>query len=652
MNFMYSVGGKQKAKNVANQVKKFENLGRKVSFSLKTKMLLSLIGLVAFFSIIIVVVLYQRGVGFEEEQAIQDIDQSLAAFELLIEEEENKLGMAYQLIAGYPGLTEALAAGDRQAVAEILLPLYHDLEKNFGIKTLQCITPGLSAFFRAHEPEAFDVDLSGRALLRSVANNKKVMAGFDIGRIGMAIRTAGPLFDENGTFLGILEVGKYLDNDNLDAIKERIGADLTIFSHDERLATTIIDTEGNRAVGTKIDNPEVLSRVLEGGGRWAGRLKIVSGDIFGAYTAINDMDGNIIGMLFAGRSSANSDARQKEDRLIAVIMLLVSIGITAVFSLLLTRYIVGPLTDLSAALGKVAAGDFTVDIKEYTRDEIGIIAGAVRNTIENLKKFFTRIMELSQKVDQFSQGIAETAENISTSIQDVAGATNEVASSTGLLSNSSQSMAEESEKVVQKATRGEMRMNETFEQMKSIETGFMELKTIIDVLGKRSVEIGEIIQVINEISEQTNLLALNAAIEAARAGEYGRGFAVVADEIRKLAERSSESTEEIAALIAATQKDAGSAVDEMGKSASSIETGAKVMSRAAEVFGEISRSCRALMGTIEEVAASSQELSASSEEVAASTEEQSAAVQEITATIHEMEEAAGALAEELKQFKF
>ena len=638
--------------NTARQMKNFGNLEKKVSFSLKTKMLLSLIGLVAFFCIVIVIVLHQRSSRFVEEQAVKDIDGSLAAFELLVGEEEKILGMAYQLISRYPGIAEAMAAGDRQAAAGILLPLYTELQRNYGITVLQCITPQLTTFSQAFESIFADEDLSSRPILRRVLKDRKVVQGFDITPSGLAIRTAGPLFAENGTFLGILEIGKYLDNAYLDSIHDKIGVDLTIFQNDERLSTTVLDQDGNRAVGTKITHPEVLSRVLGDGGSWAGRLNIVSGDIFGAYSAIQDIEGNTIGMLFAGKSSAESDARQDEDRLIVIIILLVAISITTAFSLLFTRSIAGPIIDLSGVLGKVAAGDFTVAIKDYSRDEIGVIAGAVRHTVENLKSFFARIVELSIKVDQFSEGVAETAENISVSTQDISGSTNEVASSTKLLSSNSQNMAEESQKVAEKAEAGKKEMNGALDKMKTIETGFMELKTLINTLGKRSGEIGEIVQVINDISEQTNLLALNAAIEAARAGDYGRGFAVVAEEIRQLAERSSESTEVIAKLISATQKDAAAAVKSMENSSSSVQTGTEVISRSAEVFSEIARSIHSLMGKIEEVAASSQELSASSQQVAASTEQQSAALQEITAATQELKETAKALAEELQRFKF
>src|SRR6202020_3378697 len=96
---------------------------------------------------------------------------------------------------------------------------------------------------------------------------------------------------------------------------------------------------------------------------------------------------------------------------------------------------------------------------------------------------------------------------------------------------------------------------------------------IIGALGQRADDIGKIIEVIDDLAEQTNLLALNAAIEAARAGEHGLGFAVVAEEVRKLAEKSTQSTKEISELIQGIQKEAREAVDNMEKSTTMVQEG-------------------------------------------------------------------------------
>ncbi|NLX90583.1 MAG: HAMP domain-containing protein [Firmicutes bacterium] len=652
---------RKRVKEAKLEVKEAKPKGKKarikknaVKFGMKKKLLICFIGLVAVFCLLITVVLNFRCANFLEKQATKEIDAKLTVFQLLLEEQEALLrslceSLKYEFM-------DLLTEGNRKDIESALRPFHGVYKNTYGITHMQLNDSNLRVLASIHDPDSYGKDGSKRPLLKKALGygSGRVVSGFEISEDGLLVlNSAGPVASYSTQFSGIVEIGRAIDNDYLDQIKEKVGVDFTVFKNNERIATTIFDEEGNRAVGTTIDHPEILEEVLNQGGRWTGRLQITgSNSLFGSYTAIRDAEDNIIGMLFAGTPTLLYDNLQSQNRNIAFGLLAVAIIITSVVSVLFANNIVRPLTELSKVFSSVAEGDFTVTVKKYGSDEVGLMGRAVAQMVENLRGFVVQIGELAGKVDNLSRGVSETAENISTSIQDVAGSTNEVASSTGLLSSLSQDMSEEAAETAEKASSSQNEMEKAFEQMKAIEGSFQELKVTIDKFGQRSAEIGEIIQVINEISEQTNLLALNAAIEAARAGNYGRGFAVVADEVRKLAERSYASTEEIVRLISDTQKDAALAVQGMDRSAAAVDSGRLAMLKSSEAFGEIVASIQKLMTKIEEVAASSQELSASSEEVAASTQEQSAAVEEIAAATEELENASAALYEELKKFNY
>lgn len=629
------------------------NKSERISFGLKQKIMMAFIALVAISGILIITVTIQRNTVFLEEQGSKEIDSSLMALELIIHQELEGLHGILEVISSYPGLAKAVMDDDREAVAGILQPLFSAVKEDLGVTNLQINDNRLHSYYRAHKPEEFGDDLSSRAMLRKVALEKQGIEGFDLGRSGLAIRAAQPLTDEFGIAVGVIEIGKLLNNEYLDNLTELLGVNLTIFQGDERIATTVLTADGERAVGTKITHPGVLKDVLAEGGRWAGQLVIVgSNNIFGAYSAIRDVEGNITGMLFTGLSADAYDARRKQDLMLAILLLVISLGITAALAFILSTRIVGPIIGLSGTLKEVASGNFIVEIKDYGKDEIGVIARAVKDMTNDLRQLFASVASSSQSVEQLAEGVSGASDNISISIQDVASSVNEVAAATSELSSSAQNMTHESTLVAQKAEYGEKEMTKALEQMKLIEDSFRQLKVNIEQLGHRSASIGEIVKVINDISEQTNLLALNAAIEAARAGEYGRGFAVVADEVRKLAEQSSTSTKEIERLISGTQVDSADAVKGMERSSSAVDEGITVMLNSSKTFGEIVHSINSLLAKIQDVASSSQELSASSQEVAASTEEQSASIEEISSAAEEVKQAAKSLIGELNKFKF
>jgi methyl-accepting chemotaxis protein len=168
--------------------------------------------------------------------------------------------------------------------------------------------------------------------------------------------------------------------------------------------------------------------------------------------------------------------------------------------------------------------------------------------------------------------------------------------------------------------------------MKSAET--------VKELGKSSDQIGEIVSVIDDIADQTNLLALNAAIEAARAGEQGRGFAVVADEVRKLAERTTKATKEIAQMIKKIQTDTEGAVESMEQGTKEVESGIYLADKAGESLKDIVSISQKVTDMVSQIAVASEQQSSASEQISKNVEAISAVTSETASGTQQVARAA------------
>lgn len=323
-----------------------------------------------------------------------------------------------------------------------------------------------------------------------------------------------------------------------------------------------------------------------------------------------------------------------------ILISIISITVAITIGSLISRSIVKPIKLVVERLTRIAKNDLKgEDITINSKDELGTLSEATNEVTNNLRNMATRlsnteknlnetsnlltsnndnlivrtneVVELIEGVTKGSNAQSQSAEETSSAMQNVTDEIQTIAQTTNVV-------AQKSNEVNTDATNGNKTIKKTIEQMNTISKSFNNTSEVIDALGVRSNQISQIVEAINNIADQTNLLALNAAIEAARAGEHGKGFAVVADEVRKLAEQSKNSSEEIAGLISQIQEDTGLAIKTNEKSKADVETGLEIVNEAGEAFERISEAIRTISSQIQEVSASSEEISASSEEVSAS----------------------------------
>ncbi|OCT15888.1 hypothetical protein A8709_09700 [Paenibacillus pectinilyticus] len=372
-----------------------------------------------------------------------------------------------------------------------------------------------------------------------------------------------------------------------------------------------------------------------------------------------------------------------------IIDILLGIGI----ALLLSRMIIGPINVLMNAAQSIAGGDLTRTIKSRSKDEIGKLTDSFSRMLQNLQELIREVNESSQDVAISSKQLSASAEETSAASNEIAVSINEVArgaEAQGLSSNESarameemsvgiQRIAETSTTVSEvsieaseKAKNGNVSLQQVIRQMESIRATVDRTASIVQMLDKQSLEIGNLVSVISNIATQTNLLALNAAIEAARAGEHGRGFAVVAGEVRKLAEQSGSSANQIIEVIQQIQQGTQLAVDAMDEGTREVHTGIVVVHEAGEAFQLILQAIDQVADQIRDVSAVAEEMSAGSEQVTASViesaniarqsssaaqhvagsaEEQLAALQEVAAFANDLYSMSNRLQQAVGKFK-
>jgi methyl-accepting chemotaxis protein len=289
--------------------------------------------------------------------------------------------------------------------------------------------------------------------------------------------------------------------------------------------------------------------------------------------------------------------------------------------------VIRPIEEGAKALSRMAEGDLTARVEVSYHGDHRRIVESINAVAESLMKALSDVSEAVSATASASSQISSSTEEMAAGAQEQTSQTTEVAGAVEemtktILENSRNAgtAAETAKRAKHSAEQGGRVVEESISGMKRIaEVVNRSAGTVLE-LGKSSDQIGEIISVIDDIADQTNLLALNAAIEAARAGEQGRGFAVVADEVRKLAERTTKATKEIAGMIRKIQTDTAGAVSSMEEGTKEVKDGIEHANRAGASLREIVDVSQKVTDMVTQIAAASEEQSSASEEISRNVE--------------------------------
>ncbi|WP_456278680.1 methyl-accepting chemotaxis protein [Bacillus sp. AK128] len=387
--------------------------------------------------------------------------------------------------------------------------------------------------------------------------------------------------------------------------------------------------------------------------------------------------------------------KQKTENMIFYTVVSVLLVAGLVLASIIIQSIIKPIKVMTKSLQEIAEGegDLTREISVSSKDELGLMAQSFNKMIFNLRELIKQVGSNAEQVaaaaEELTASSEETTratEQISSTVQEVASGSDRQITSlketsrsvshlTGTvtkIANSSEQASQTADIASQKTVVGNEAIKKIVIQMNGINQTVNQLSDEVTRLGERSNEISNIVETITGIANQTNLLALNAAIEAARAGEHGRGFAVVSDEVRKLAEQSAASAQQISELIETIQSDTTRTVESMNETTNQVSQGISLVHSTGQSFTEIQQSIAEVSIQIREVSQSVMEMDQNTkdmvkdvqiiknisditdrgtQEMASATEEQVASMEEIAASAASLSKMAEELQTLIGKFK-
>jgi methyl-accepting chemotaxis protein len=620
----------------------------------------------------------------------QEIASKADAVDYMLKEASQEVKGVTYLLASRPDVATAIIAKDKAKLVAIAKQAQAELKIEFV--TIADADGVVVA--RGHS------DKSGDSVKKQI-NVQKALAGQ--GSIGMeegtavkfSLRAGFPVY-EGGKIVGTVTAGINLSSSNafVDEIKKVLGTECTIFYGDARVATTI-ERDGQRVIGSRMDNPKVIETVLQRGQRFLNINKILGRDYNTAYWPVTGADGKIAGMLFIGSDRAAIAATERTILYSTLTASSVVALVVLIVGFFTARGMTSPLRRIIDYARKVSRGDLEAQAEGKFSGEMAELSGAMAKMVSGIKAKIAEAEAMSQEATEGArcaeaaredaekargmaeiakrEGMLEAAENLGLVIESIIAASNQLESqvdhvrsgadqqrdrlrevveaiaqmtSTVLdVAKNASRAAQSAEDTKTKASAGSAVVADSMRSIDRVNAVSATLKQAMSELGDQTQAIGRVMSVISDIADQTNLLALNAAIEAARAGEAGRGFAVVADEVRKLAEKTMTATKEVGQAVVSIQQSVAGNIQNVDQAAAAVGDATTLAGKSGDVLREILALAEASAREVAGIAAAAEQQSAAAEEINRAMNEVSDVVEATSNGMHESAEAIHALAD-------
>ncbi|WP_322904479.1 methyl-accepting chemotaxis protein [Paenibacillus campi] len=402
---------------------------------------------------------------------------------------------------------------------------------------------------------------------------------------------------------------------------------------------------GNVNIGDMYTQPEVVANGLREMLK-TGQTTFTSfySDDFGLWTTIlypiKDSNGKIFAYFGVDADASAVPDGLHELLVRGITIMVIFLILIFIIQFLIVRRTLSPIRELIRGIEEVSKGNLDTHIKTG-KDDLGIINHKFNEMVGKMNNVIVNVQSASKQVTESAKMLMDSASDhssrslmLANSVQDIADgmkyqeaatdetakSMNEVSTVINTIAKNSSTVSDEAYAMEQKSAQGNQIVSKVTDQMTLISKSVHETAKAVELLESRSQEIGNILGIITGISGQTNLLALNASIEAARVGEHGKGFAVVAGEVRKLAEQSADSANQISTLISEIQTEIENAVTSMKKGTMEVEHGMSIANQTGMLFAEIHDATKKVTEQIQDISSATQQISAGTEEMTATTD--------------------------------
>lgn len=509
----------------------------------------------------------------------------------------------------------------------------------------------------------------------------------DVATKKTVISVTRPVYDQTGASIGVIGFDISIDilKDMIKDVKIGKNGYMVLIDKNNNIAVH----KDSSLVGKEIPVKEIKDFFKKNPKHGLLEYKYKDNDSIAIYETNYNTGWKLMGVV--SKDEVNSDSY-------TVLMRILTVGfIVVLISIALGMFIINPIIkniqDLVKDMNIVGTGDFTIRSSVNSDDEVGILANELNKTIENVGNLIKRIEDSSSELGKVSLGLSSTAEQTMMSSQEVSRTIEEIAKTTesqaedttqGVhraseldyaimeVTSSLEDVIESFEETIKMNRQGVVIVEDLKEKTENSKKASEDTLNIVSEVSKNSLEIGVIVDTIDQIADKTNLLALNASIEAARAGEAGRGFSVVADEIRKLAEQSGIAADKIKEIIEGIQLETQNAVKSMNISKKAGEEQVVAVNSTGDIFDGLNKKIEdvsskvsliekhtkvmldkkeEILSVMENIAASAEETSASTEEITASAQEQFAIISEVAESANKLNDMAKNLNDEMSKFR-